>query len=337
MDSSAWLRWLTALGCCWLTTGCLFHRSGDAERLPEVVGEPRSVEQEGPPAVPPLSDYALRPPPAPPPPPDPRPLVRSSGAIDPPRPRAEVKIGPSPEPARVIPATLTRPQTDRPVVAALRVMEEHPEQARQLLAALSPEEAVEASKYLCELAEELKKRMPPRLTFGKVCFCRRIESFGQYEPLPLQAGQNHPEFQAGSDGRPGDRIQVYVEVRNFNSREVHPGHFETRLNSSLEIRSPEGPTETSGPRQHQAGRARPGSQRVLMNLGTCVDTSQTRRQDYFLNFQFHVPARLPPGLYTLWVTVKDEAPLGPGQKPRLAERSLDFRVCPPGPTRSEGN
>jgi hypothetical protein len=102
-------------------------------------------------------------------------------------------------------------------------------------------------------------------------------------------------------------------VRNFGSY-FRNGQYETRLLSSLSIRDDQ------------------GHQMVLKNLDPCIDRSQTPRQDYFLNFQFHVFPKLPPGLYTLWITVKDVTPAGPSAVvgPRVAKRSLDFRVCPPG-------
>ena len=60
-------------------------------------------------------------------------------------------------------------------------------------------------------------------------------------------------------------------------------------------------------------KSAPEPGRLTMNLDPCIDRSQSPRQDYFLNFQFHVPAGLPPGLYTLLVTVKDVTPAAPGQ------------------------
>ena len=67
--------------------------------------------------------------------------------------------------------------------------------------------------------------------------------------------------------------------------------------------------------------------------------SRTPRQDYFLNFQFHVPAKLKAGRYTLKVTVTDVTPQSSGSKKAASDneswKSLDFRVCPPGPDRDK--
>jgi hypothetical protein len=350
MGQAGWLRWLTALGSCWLMGGCLFHRPGDFGPLPDLPdANAQLVQQERQAVVTrPRSDYGERPPPPPPPPPQPAPVARLSGAAVPPLERVTLQVGPAPvsaPPPKELPIALPATTPAVPVVAALScALQQNPQKARQLLdrpdrpdreqllallqlaagigerdvEQMSPEEVAAALDRLRALARQLRRRAP--LTLDKVCFCRRIESFGQYEPLSPLPSHDHCEFQAGSDGQPGERVQVYVEVRNFTSMHVQD-HYETRLNSWLEILD----YPLDKPRVDGQGR-----QVVLMKLGTCIDVSQTPRQDYFLNFLFHVPARLPPGLYTLRVTVKDEAPTAAGQKPRLARRSLDFRVCPPG-------
>jgi hypothetical protein len=272
-----------------------------------------------------VSDYAVRPL---------LPVAHLSASGDSYLERVKLEMGPAPNAAPPLPPTEPppAPRPDAPLVAALRcVLNKHPDQARQVLEkdgrsdrelllgllrlagslsegeieGLSPEEVAVTLEHLHVLAQRLRPRAS--LQLERMCFCRRIESFGQYDPLPISHA-----FQAGSAGRPGERVQVYVEVRNFDSA-ARQNHFETKLNSALEIID------------EQRRRV------VVMNLGTCTDVSQTPRQDYFLNFQFHVPAGMPPGLYTLWVTVKDETPAGPGHKVRVARQSLDFRVGPPGP------
>lgn len=224
----------------------------------------------------------------------------------------------------------SRAAPEAPLVKALRcALEKHPDQARQLLdkydkgdrelllalvrltasagegdlEKLPPEEVASTLDKLHGLTTSLRQRAP--LSLEKVCFCKKIDGFGQYEPMP--AGH---EFQAGVEGRPGERVQVYAEVRNFSSV-PRENQFETCLASRLEI--------------CDADR----NQVASMDLGTCTDRSQTPRHDYFLNFQLHVPARLAPGLYTLWVVVKDVTPRGPGQPAgREARSSLDLKVSP---------
>ena len=157
------------------------------------------------------------------------------------------------------------------------------------------------------LAETL--RPSGSLTLNKICFTRNIESYGVYEPLTT-SGES-PVFQSGLDGRPGDRVQVYLEVRNFHSRQGG-ACWETALSSKLEISNVD----------------HPGDGEVLMRRPARPDRSLSARQDYFLNIQFHIPPKLPPGRYRLRITVSDEIAAANGTK-REDARTLNFRVEPP--------
>jgi hypothetical protein len=331
----AWLRWSAGWSTCLFVAGCLFHTEAKPECpfAPKVPPGGTSADLVEPPRVPAdvmpeiLSDYRPLPP-----------VARLTSASDPPMLLTRVEESkplveklPLPKIAEE-PADKAGPGgKESPLVAALRcALEKHSDEAHALLekyeksdrelllallrltagvsdlAALAPEEVEQTLEQLGALTQHLRRRAP--LTLGKVCFCRKIENFGQYAALPPEY-----EFQAGFDGRPGERVQVYAEMGNFASH-CRKGQHETRLVSSLVIHDE---------RQQEV---------VKLNLGPYTDHSQTPRQDLFLNFQFHVPPRLPPGLYTLWVIVKDVTP-GCGERPgseRVARRSLDFRVCPPG-------
>jgi hypothetical protein len=140
------------------------------------------------------------------------------------------------------------------------------------------------------------------LRIDKMCFCRYIKLFGVYEPLPDDV---QPIFQGGSEGRPGERVQVYAEVRNFTS--IRQGDkYVTQMASWGEIYDYEG---------HKVGEN--------IEFGCDPDVSRSPRQDYFINYQFSVPPNLPPGPYTLWIHVKDV--LAQPSRPPV-KRSLDFRV-----------
>jgi hypothetical protein len=332
------LHWALGWSFCFFLAGCL-SRTGSQRDLPLASLGPKAESAEVEPTNPPAdarpeyySPYravGLV-----------QPIARLSGSLDPPPDRVSLEVTPVPPPtAKEAPKEPPakpdppKPAKDPPILAALRLaLEKHPDEARLVLEKsatpdrdlilallrltagvdkgalpeLPSEEVEKTLEHLEALTEHLRKRAP--LSLGKVCFCRKIENFGQYDPV-----KSEHSFQAGCDGLPGERVQVYAEVRNFGS---HPrdGYYETVLTSALEIRDAQ------------------GQPMVTMSLGTCTDRSHTPRQDYFLNFQFHVPRRLPPGLYTLWVTVKDVTPAGAGQPicKRVAKRSLDFKVCPPG-------
>jgi hypothetical protein len=176
--------------------------------------------------------------------------------------------------------------------------------------------APERAAVTVEEIEGLLRALRPRaaLVLDKLCFCRSrsVDNFGVYEPL-----EDGHVFRAAAPGRPGERVQVYAEVRNFTSRPV-ADHFETVLKGQLTIT---GKLEDRGGRDDKAV--------VTINLEPCIDRSRTPRQDFFINFHFHTPNKLPPGSYTLWVQVEDVTPTADGAKrpPRVTRRSLDFRVA----------
>jgi hypothetical protein len=162
--------------------------------------------------------------------------------------------------------------------------------------------------------ETVLRALRPRaaLVLDKLVFCRprTVDNFGIYEPL-----EDGHAFRPETTGLPGERVQVYAEVRNFSSRPAGES-FETVLQGQLTIHDG----------RHDV---------VTFKLKPCTDRSRTPRQDFFVNFAFYTP-RLPPGSYTLWVQVEDVTPGPDGTRrpARVARRSLDFRVAgdvsPPG-------
>jgi hypothetical protein len=246
------------------------------------------------------------------------------------------KPGPIPEPPGASAeqetpalAPIPPPETDPPLVAALRrVLDKNPSDAlellkqydlttRELLVLLlpftarlgeggldhaSPQELNALLDQLNELSAALRARAP--LSLKKVCFCRRINGFGDYEPLPP-----NPEFQGGTDHRLGGRVRIYAEVRNFRS--VPKGNvYETYLVTSLRIQDAQGKS---------VGIQIPNQNRPTI--------THSLRSDYFMNIEFSLPP-LPDGQYTLFVQVADHTSLdGQPVAPRMArEKCLDFRV-----------
>jgi hypothetical protein len=170
----------------------------------------------------------------------------------------------------------------------------------------SPEELAAAVEQLQSLTLAFGRRAAMRI--DKLCFCREIRRFGVYEPLPDAC----PAFRAPTDGRRGELIRVYAEVRNFSS-EAQPPYYVTQLASTVRI-YPQG---------------KQGEPVWWYDFHVQPDRSRTRRQDYFINYEFCVPSNLPPGHYTLWIEVKDKL----SQPPRTARRSLDFQVTAGGTVR----
>ncbi len=333
-----WLRGPTGWSVCLLMAGCLYHHSGGADsatahsEVKTAIGDGAAAQSPSEPPPGPLSNYHLLP-------------VARSASVDPPldtiemMPKIDGSNAPQPDQAvRTVSSEASHPapapaKEESPLICALRcALEKHPKKAQALLqrydprdrdlllallsltaglgegelAKLSPDEIERTLDQLHLLTLHLRKRAP--LALGTVCFCQRIENFGQFIPMPAQY-----EYQAGEGGRAGERGQVYAEVRNFNSV-LHHGQYETRLVVMLAVHDEK------------------GQEVVMRKYQPCIDRSQTPRQDFFLNIPFYVWPELPPGLYTLWVTVRDVTPVAVGQpgSPRVARRSLDFRVCPPG-------
>jgi hypothetical protein len=165
----------------------------------------------------------------------------------------------------------------------------------------SPQDTAAFLDQLNRMQASLRRRAP--LTIEKMCFCREIRDFGKYYPLPSDYA-----FQAGSDGLPGELVQVYVEVRNVNCR-PHGTGFETALKGHMEIYDFRGKCVW----QH--------------DFDNRPDRSRTPLQDNYVEFHFNVP----PGLtadsaYTLWVYVRDVEEDG---IIKVARRSLDFRLRSP--------
>jgi hypothetical protein len=219
----------------------------------------------------------------------------------------------------VIPATLTVKSEEPPLLAALRCMlDKHPEEAvarlkgydkpnQDLMLGLLALMACLSEKNLeksdpCEAAlivDQLHSLLVPLpswvpLVIDQMGFCRRIEKYGVYEPL-LE----------GHEFRPGELVQIYVELRNF-STERRDRFFLTHLASSLEIHDYKGHIVWREDRPESVNRP---------------DLSRSLRHDLFMNCRFCVP-QIPQGSYTLWLQVADVGL----KKQRTVRRSLDFRV-----------
>jgi hypothetical protein len=328
------MTWGCGLSAC-LLAGCLFHHSSadppaDASaKAPDApAGRPADPP---PPDVKPASNYGvLIPGPAgtAPVPSLKRVHLEVKPALPPAPPPQAPPAGPPPPPAPTDPplSTALRRALEKDPRQALELLQRHDTPNRELLRALlrltaglgpgdlerlPPHEVAAALAQLHKLILALQRRAP--LTLDKLCFCRKIHHFGRYDALPIEY-----EFQGGIDGRPGERVQVYAEVRNLSSVPRGPSYdpvYETVLATELKILEGKRPV-------------------VTMNLPHHVDRSRTPRQDFFLNCRFNVPENIPPGRYTLWVTVKDVTPAPTGTvTARVAESTLDFNVVAPGSRR----
>ncbi len=187
---------------------------------------------------------------------------------------------------------------------------------------MTPQQARELLLKVETLSGNLRRRAPLQLPVA--CFCKKIKAFGVYEALPA-----NPSFEAGMQHLPGEHVLVYVEVRNFASRECRGRRlYESSLSTRLEIqecRLLRRHGDSSGDAELRLASRPP----VVIHFRMPPEDrfSLTPRQDFFLGLGFPVPADLPAGNYRLRVEVRDEIGIDPSTgKPRLAETTLDFQV-----------
>ncbi len=230
-------------------------------------------------------------------------LITPQATAEVPQPAVEAKAPPTP--------------TDPPLIAALRcLLDQHSEEAityllkfdkptQDLLLYLLPVvarlgtgslEAASAADiaYLKAQIDSARGYIALRapLVLERLSYCRDIDRFGAYDPLP----EDYPF-------RPGEVGEVYVELQNVGT-ERHGVFFDIRLNGTVELRD-------------AAGNTRP--LRVLPGR-RAADRSRSPRHDYYQSYRFCVPDNLRPGYYTLILHVTD-AVTG-----RTAQKTLPLRV-----------
>jgi hypothetical protein len=230
-------------------------------------------------------------------------------------------------PSPPVPAKAKKPvPVDEPIVLALQcLLRDRPEEAlehlknydaanQEALICLTATVARLAKKKLDQLSpteiahlqDQVQKclltALRPRaeLRIETMCFCESIKSYGAYKRLP-----DEYEFQPTQADRPGDLVQLYVELRNLTSQ-PHNGAFETILRSRMTILDAAGQEVLSHDFREQEGPFR-----------TLIPVP-----DYFEQCYFYVP-RLPPGKYVLRFEVRD---VTRPETPRTAVKAIEFRV-----------
>jgi hypothetical protein len=141
------------------------------------------------------------------------------------------------------------------------------------------------------------------LVVSKMCYCKQVKNYAYYEAMP----DNHA-FLAGTESRIGEQVQLYVELKNFESKQTKEGEFLTKLACSLEL--------------HDAGGKKVWSKRI--DSSETTHRRRSRMNDFCSNYSFYVPA-LPPGTYQLTLNIADET--NPERR-RDAHKSLVFVTTP---------
>ncbi len=147
----------------------------------------------------------------------------------------------------------------------------------------------QAKEHLAAAVEELGQSCP--LAVQNLAFATEIELFGRYEPFEKY------EFQ------PGQKVLLYAELENFQSRKTCRG-FHTATRSSYQI------FDSSGRRvaEHE--------------FAPSEEHCPSRRRDYFIGYEFNLPTQISPGKHVLQLTVADQ------NSQKIGQALIEFTVKP---------
>lgn len=116
------------------------------------------------------------------------------------------------------------------------------------------------------------------LRIARLELCTRVLTFGVFETMPAE------QFVAGK----ANQTILYCEVGNFASEVDGEGKYRSRFASRVEVLTPTG-------------------QSVFSHEEPLIeDRCRRRRTDFFIAQRITLPATLPPGDYTLKVTLEDK-------------------------------
>ena len=148
-----------------------------------------------------------------------------------------------------------------------------------------------AAQSIAPLNTALRRlREQSDLAIKNIAFCEQISYFGNYQKF------ERDEF------TPGQEVLLYAEIENFNTEQTANGEHRTLLRSVIDITGSNGEA-----RWHKTFPA-------------TEDRCRNPRRDYFHNYQFAIPDRLPLGPHTLKLTVVDDL------SGKQASYSLSFLV-----------
>ncbi|MEM8874868.1 MAG: hypothetical protein AAGD32_11500 [Planctomycetota bacterium] len=149
---------------------------------------------------------------------------------------------------------------------------------------------------ILEMAERL--RDAGTLSLGEVVLCHSITGFGLYEAMP-------PAFPAKIPSGWAGQALLYAEVDGFASTLVENAKWETRLTEQCTLYSNTGLQVWSGPENE------------------VIDRSHNKRRDFHISKVLRLPEDLPPGAYTLKLTLTDQT------SNRLTEQTIGLRITRP--------
>ena len=153
------------------------------------------------------------------------------------------------------------------------------------LSTMSPDELAMLIERLQTATGMLKSKASLRI--DRALFCRGVRKFADVDP-----------YDPRHEFRPGDMVFLYAELKNFTCEFVPNKRSLSRFRAAcLDVRdSPRRSLELRDARNGLVWRTD-----LAKN-----DFAQTPPQDYYHTYRFCVPDKLPPGTYTLWLTVTDK-------------------------------
>lgn len=151
----------------------------------------------------------------------------------------------------------------------------------------------QAVKSFARATSELRKAA--NLEIGDIALCSSILNFGNYKRF------EEYEFS------PGQQVALYAEIRNFLSQVTEENQHRVLLNGKIEFMSP-GNGSLSG--------------RVIEQVSPdpAEDLCKYPRNDFYLAYLIHIPAKLLPGHYVMKLTVTDTL------ANKVAESRINFKV-----------
>ncbi len=185
---------------------------------------------------------------------------------------------------------------------SVRIIESLPEEEQEFWQSLmlamhsyrSGEQSEDLTAHLTEALDHLRtaeKRLQPLtpLKIRRAAFCDRIDGFGQITEFPA------------TDFDPGQRVLIYVDVRNFRTELTAQGRFRSEFAAVIEYQREDDDDVTE-----------------TVRLPQILDECDVERTDYFQSFELTIPALA--GRYTARVRLKDLQSL------QTAEANLEFTV-----------
>ncbi len=164
--------------------------------------------------------------------------------------------------------------------------------------ALPPEELATMIDRLQAASSMLKSRATLRA--DRVCFCRSVRRFGDVD-----------SYEASHEFRAGDMVSLYAELKNFTCELVAA------------------PTQAGAAAPAQGWRIRLAPKLEIRDASNKfvwrtdlekTDFAQSPPADYYHTYRFCVPDKLPPGVYTFWLTIVDK-PTG-----RVVRKPVEMRI-----------